>query len=222
MMDDIKLVIFDCDGVLIDSEFLALRSLVETLAEFGVSMDMHEAAARYAGRSISSTADVEARYNVKLPPEYLMRKRQRRDEMFRTQLRTLPDIGALISALPCKKCVASGSSLSRLGQTLASTDIWPLLSPHIFSAEQVAHGKPAPDLFLFAAEQMGVAPQECLVIEDSHAGMQAARAANMRAFGYIGGAHCPEGHAQTLLNGGAMRVFSDHADIAKALGLSLA
>jgi beta-phosphoglucomutase-like phosphatase (HAD superfamily) len=123
----------------------------------------------------------------------------------------------LINHLAIKKCVASSSSLGRLEHSLGLAGLWTYFAPHVFSAMQVKHPKPAPDLFLFAAQQMGVVPAECLVIEDSIAGVKAAKAAGMRVFGYIGGSHCNNEHGTTLMREGAEQVFAHMDQLAEVL-----
>jgi beta-phosphoglucomutase-like phosphatase (HAD superfamily) len=114
--------------------------------------------------------------------------------------------------------VASSSTLARLRHSLGLTGLYARFAPHVFSAEQVARGKPAPDLFLHAATEMGYAPARCLVIEDSTSGVRGAVAAGMRVWGFIGGGHCADGHAARLRDAGAERVFSHMADLPALLG----
>jgi beta-phosphoglucomutase-like phosphatase (HAD superfamily) len=113
--------------------------------------------------------------------------------------------------------VASSSAPDRIRHSLRLAGILPYFEPHIFSAKQVTRGKPAPDLFLFAAEQMGVAPRHCLVIEDSVAGVTAARAASMDVLGFTGGSHCLPGHGEKLAAAGAQAVFGSMAEVADRL-----
>lgn len=212
------LVIFDCDGVLIDSEGLVHEALVEVLAECGVNMPYQEAIERYVGLSSAfEKADIEARYNVTLPPDFFERRYERVTRIYNERLKPIRGVLDVIRAVPSKKCVASGSSLRRLRQALTLAGLWDIFDPYIFSTQQVTNGKPAPDVFLFAAAQMGVTPSECLVIEDSVAGVRAARAANMRVFGFTGASHCREGHGEILRREGADEVFEDMSSIVQRL-----
>ncbi len=212
------LIIFDCDGVLIDSEGLAHQALIDVLASYDIHLTMEEALKRYAGvSSASETADIRLRYQDKISSDYVERKNARRTELFEQSLKAISGIFELIDALPKKKCVASSSSPERLSQTLGLVGLWDRFAPHIFSSTQVKNGKPAPDLFLFAAEQMGVPPSSCLVIEDSIPGVRAAQAAKMRVFGFTGGSHCGSDHADKLRREGAEQVFSAMSQIAEAL-----
>jgi beta-phosphoglucomutase-like phosphatase (HAD superfamily) len=115
------------------------------------------------------------------------------------------------------RCVASNGHLERVRQRLALAGLLGYFEPHVFSAIQVAHGKPAPDLFLFAARQLGVAPKDCVVVEDSIPGVEAAVAARMPVVGFCGGGHCPEGHAYRLMAAGCSHVFAEMPDLAAFL-----
>jgi HAD superfamily hydrolase (TIGR01509 family) len=216
-----QLIIFDCDGVLIDSEWLALQALTEMLAENGVSLTLQEAFIRYAGKSaVSESGDLEKRYGVRLPPDFEHKKKVRRLQLFEERLERIPSISKLLYALQIKKCIASGSSPDRLRHSLSLVGLWDVFAPNIFSSAHVKNGKPAPDLFLLAAERMNTDPSECLVIEDSVAGVQAAKAAQMHIYGFTGGKHCDENHGERLLNEGAHRVFNHMDQIIDALHLN--
>jgi len=189
----IRLVIFDCDGVLVDSEGIALEVLVEALGKKGVSLTAEEAAERFLGRSLGSLAEtVRSEFGVEIDPPFLAGMREVLYARFRAELKPLPGVAAAIDALKRKDvacCVASSSQRERIELSLSVTGLLPQLTPHIFSATMVENGKPAPDLFLHAAAEMGVSPAACLVIEDSPAGISAARAAGMRVLAFTGGSH---------------------------------
>jgi HAD superfamily hydrolase (TIGR01509 family) len=213
-----ELIIFDCDGVLINSEPLSCHALVNTLAELGISVTLDDVVNTYVGiSSASMMALIEEKYHIKLPADFLQKKRQHTRALYKEELQAIPGIFEFIDVLPTKKCVGSSSSMEGLRNSLGMVGLWDRFAPHIFSAEQVKHGKPAPDLFLFAADQMGVLPSACLVIEDSVAGVRAAKAANMRVFGFTGGGHCGAGHADRLRHEGAEQVFAHMKDLRKAL-----
>lgn len=214
----LKLVIFDCDGVLIDSEVLMHRALIEALARYGVHMTCDEAIERYTGHpSNFEKEDIEARYHITLPPECFEIRRSIVSELYKKELRPIPGVLDLVATLAINRCVASGSMVERVENALEQVGLLPYFTPYIFSSQQVARGKPAPDVFLFAANKMGVDPASCLVIEDSAPGIQAAAAAGMRAFGFVGGSHCKEGLGSQLLREGAERVFTHMRDLARAL-----
>lgn len=186
----VELVLFDCDGVLVDSEPIAMRLLLETLDEAGLPLDADEAHARFLGRSLASTREILAEeYRIALTDAALAEMRGRLYAAFRSELRPIPGIAAALDALPCRFCVASSSQPERIELSLTVTGLWPRFQGRAFSATMVARGKPAPDLFLFAAERMGYAPAACLVVEDSPAGILAAQAAGMRVVAFTGGGH---------------------------------
>jgi len=189
----IRLVIFDCDGVLVDSEGIALEVLVEALAETGIGLTTNEAAERFLGRSLGSLTEVvRSEFGVEIDPAFLAGMRDRLYARFRAELAALPGVASAIDSLKAMQvscCVASSSQRERIELSLSVTGLLPRLSPHIFSATMVERGKPAPDLFLHAAAKMGVAPAQCLVIEDSPAGIRAAQAAGMKVIAFTGGSH---------------------------------
>jgi HAD superfamily hydrolase (TIGR01509 family) len=202
-----QLIIFDCDGVLIDSELIACRADSACLAEIGIAMSAEEVMDRYLGISAAAMcADIEQRSGQPLPPDFGERLRRRVAAAFETELVAMPGVLPMLQALPHRRCVASSSAPERLRHSLSITGLLHYFEPHVFSATQVARGKPAPDLFLFAAASMQVAPARCVVLEDSIPGVQAAVAAGMRAIGFTGGSHCRPGHAGRLRAAGAAAI----------------
>ena len=129
----------------------------------------------------------------------------------------MPGVADLLAALPAVRCVASNGHLPRVRERLALTGLLRFFDPHVFSASQVASGKPAPDLFLFAAQRFGTPPAYCIVVEDSIAGVEAAVAAGMPVIGFCGGSHCPADHADRLLAAGCARVFPHMTTLAAFL-----
>ena len=129
--------------------------------------------------------------------------------LFATSLEATPHIEETLAAIALPVCVASSGPPEKISASLNRVGLYDRFAPHIFSAMQVRHGKPAPDLFLFAAEQMQAAPARCLVIEDSLAGIAAAVAAGMTVLGFHGGSHCRPGHGDTLCAAGAIAAFDD-------------
>ncbi|HEV2188178.1 MAG TPA: HAD family hydrolase [Stellaceae bacterium] len=211
------LVIFDCDGVLIDSELLTIDVEVALLAEAGIAITADEIIERYVG--ISTTAmitDLEARFGRSLD-DFATRHAARVRDVFDRRLRAMPGVAEVLAALPARVCVASSSSPERLRHTLGVTGLYRHFEPHIFSATMVTRGKPAPDLFLYAAERMGAAPSHSIVIEDSLPGIEAAAAAGMTAIGFTGGSHCREDHAARLSAGGAAVVVQTMSQILPAI-----
>jgi HAD superfamily hydrolase (TIGR01509 family) len=202
------LVIFDCDGVLIDSEVIACRVDAACFAEIGLPITAEDVMERYVGTSARTMfADIEARHGVRLPEDFGLTLRERIAAAFETELKAMDGIEAVLDALPCARCVASSSAPDRLRHALSLTELLGRFDPHVFSATQVPRGKPAPDLFLFAAQRMGVAPARCVVVEDSMPGVEAGVAAGMRVLGFTGGGHCRPEHAERLRAAGAADVF---------------
>jgi len=213
----LPLLIFDCDGVLIDSETIACRAEAACLAECGILVSADEIIDRYLGISMATMlADLSTRLRHSvpaLPPDFAEILRARVAAAFEAALQPMPGIARLLETLPHPRCVASSSAPERLRQSLSLTGLLCLFQPHIFSATQVPRGKPAPDLFLFAARRMGMAPAGCVVIEDSVPGVQAATAAGMRVIGFTGGSHCRPGHAERLRAAGASVTCNELRDL---------
>jgi HAD superfamily hydrolase (TIGR01509 family) len=203
-----ELVIFDCDGVLVDSEVIACRTDAACLAEIGIAITADEIMDRYTGTSVAAmTADLGARYGKTVPADFADILHRRLRAAFETGLSAVTGVEDVLDALSCRVCVASSSTPERLRHSLSLTGLLRYFEPHVFSATQVARGKPAPDLFLFAARTMDATPEACLVIEDSVAGVEAAVAAGMPVYGFVGGGHCRPGHADRLRAAGASALF---------------
>src|SRR5437764_1595562 len=205
------LVIFDCDGVLIDSELLSIRADRECLRECGIELSADEILERYTGISFAGmVADIEAHHGP-LPPDFADRHRGHLWPLFERELQPIPGVTGVLDSLVCRICVASSGRPERLKHALSLVGLYDRFHPHIFSAVEVAHGKPAPDLFLHAAERMGVTPARCIVIEDSLPGVTAAIAAGMTVIGFVGASHCRPGDAARLAAQGAVAVIEDMA-----------
>ncbi|UPK27196.1 HAD family hydrolase [Bradyrhizobium sp. 195] len=206
----IDLIIFDCDGVLVDSEVISCRAHADVLTRHGYPITSDQVFARFLGRSTrQANLEIESELGRKLPEAY---HGELQDELFRSfeaDLEAIRGIHDVLDVVPQRVCVASSGSHQRMRVSLGSTGLYERLTPNIFSASQVTNGKPAPDLFLFAANEMGVPPQRCVVIEDSLAGIAGARAAGMTVFGFYGGSHCRDGYAETLREAGADLLFAD-------------
>lgn len=184
------LVIFDCDGVLVDSEPIAMRVLLGTLRDAGLSLDAETGYDRLLGRSLGDIRDLLAREFGLAPDDRLLAGMRRRlYAAFRAELRATPGVVEAVRQIGGEVCVASSSQPERIRLSLEVTGLLPHFDGRIFSSSMVARGKPAPDLFLHAAREMGFAPAECLVVEDSEAGIRAALAGGMRVVAYLGGTH---------------------------------
>ncbi|PIL18037.1 hypothetical protein P775_21690 [Puniceibacterium antarcticum] len=188
--DDIDLVIFDCDGVLVDSEMLSAEVLIAELAEIGIRMDQPYIRKHFLGRSFPTVArSISDTFKTDLPGGFEERYRASLLKRFETELRPTNGVESVLSRLICPACVATSSSPPRARNSLQVTGLASFFGPHVFTASQVANGKPAPDLFLFAADQMQVPPDRVLVVEDSRPGMTAGLAAGMHVLRYTGGGH---------------------------------
>ena len=192
MAQDWDLIIFDCDGVLIDSEVLSAEVLIDLLATEGIVFDIDQIRRHFLGRSFPTVSrHIREEMGHALDPGFEALYRARLLERFETQLKPMPGITRALDLLAARGvpvCVATSSSPPRVARSLDIVGLTPALA-HVFTASQVARGKPAPDLFLFAAEKMGVTPERVLVFEDSLPGLEAAEAAGMAAVRYTGGSH---------------------------------
>lgn len=212
------LIIFDCDGVLVDSEVLAVKALKQVLDQAGVPAN-EAMIGRYFGMK---QADILVRIahetGVAIPPDVPKQIWPATRAWFERGLKAMPGVERFLVALGERpRCVASSSGVERIRLSLALTGLDRFFGDDIFSAQQVANGKPAPDLFLFAAENMLTTPDRAVVVEDSVYGVQGAGAAGMRAFGFLGGSHIEPGHGDQLMRAGAVAVETSWEGLAKHL-----
>ncbi len=207
------LVIFDCDGVLIDSEIISAQMLIEALAQRGVVIDLAYVAQHFLGRSYPTVMETIRRdFHLDLPAAFEEDYRTRLLAAFEAHLQVMPHVAGVLAALRVPYCVATSSSPRRAQTSLTLAGLGHLVGPHLFTASMVARGKPAPDLFLHAAASMGVAPARCLVIEDSLTGIRAGLAAGMTVWRFIGGSHF-QGAPQPEPEGAAPQArFASFAD----------
>ncbi len=183
-------MIFDCDGVLVDSEPVSVRVLVDALRRKGLNMEEAEAYRRFLGRSLATiTKTMREEFAIEADESFLEDMRHDLYTRFRKELQPMAGIADALDGLDLRRCVASSSQPERIRLSLTLTGLIDKLEPNIFSAAMVARGKPAPDLFLHAASQMGADPENCIVIEDSPAGIEAGHRAGMAVFAFVGGSH---------------------------------
>jgi HAD superfamily hydrolase (TIGR01509 family) len=214
----VALIIFDCDGVLVDSEVIAHRLLAQMMGELGRPMTTAACIEQFAGRSLSDTlALAETMLGRPIPDELGQRYGRLLFERLRQDLKPVVGVAAAIAAIPYSRCVASSSSLERIRLSLEVTGLAPLFGKNVFSAEQVGRGKPAPDLYLFAAEKMAVAPGRCIVVEDTSPGVRAGVAAGMTVIGFIGSRYLQGDAQQHLTAAGASRVICSMAELPSAI-----
>jgi HAD superfamily hydrolase (TIGR01509 family) len=217
-------ILWDCDGVLIDSELLACKVVTDFYTRAGYSLTASEFFGRFAGQSRAQIAAIigqETGEDLAAAIDWAQEDAARK-ALFEERLQPVAGVTHLLERASTRKllmAVASGSGLGRLEHSLKLTRLWDLLAPHIYSSEQVARGKPAPDIFLFAADKLGVSPSRCLVVEDGQHGARAGKAAGMTVYGFIGGSHCSREWGVSLQQAGADAVFSDMPSLQAALGL---
>jgi HAD superfamily hydrolase (TIGR01509 family) len=210
-----ELVIFDNDGVLVDSEGHANRILSELLGECGRPMSRDDCVATFMGTSMAYVREIiEAELGTALPGDFEDRYHTRLFDVLRRELRPMPGVIEALDRLDAATCVASSGTHERIRLALTTTRLIDRFAGRIFSAQDVARGKPAPDLFLHAAAQLGVEPARCAVIEDSPLGIEAANAAGMTAFGFA--AFTPAARLRHARGG----VFTTMADLPTLLATS--
>lgn len=210
---DVDLVIFDCDGVLIDSELISARMLIATLRDFGVTVDMPYVARHFLGRSYPTVlGQIRKEFGVALPVDFEDEYRERLLAAFRKDLRAMPGVAKVLDRLAGPSCIATSSSPKRVTRSLSLVGLQDRFGTSVFTASQVQHGKPAPDLFLFAAARMGAEPGRTLVIEDSLNGIRAARAAGMTVWRFTGGSHIAEADRSGPASDGAAFSFADFGE----------
>jgi HAD superfamily hydrolase (TIGR01509 family) len=204
------LVIFDCDGVLVDSEIISASTLADNLTRIGFPVDLDYVNEHYLGRSFEVIdADHRRRSGRPLPKEFGDIWYGELFAAFRRELKPIAGVADVLRRLAIPKCVASSSTPARLMLALEVSGLAELCGSHVFDASMVRRGKPAPDLFLYCAERMGAAPTRTLVVEDSLAGIAAAVAAGMTAWAFVGGSHYGAGRdIDPLRRAGAARIFS--------------
>ncbi|SLN29390.1 6-phosphogluconate phosphatase [Roseivivax jejudonensis] len=212
-------MIFDCDGVLVDSEPIAVAVLSETMRAAGLSLTLEDVYARFLGRSLGAIrTDLAEADGLVLTDPQLAAMRLRLAERFMAELRPIAGVADAVQAIGAPVCVASSSQPERLALALGVTGLAPLFGGRVFSATEVAAGKPAPDLFLHAAARMNANPAAAVVVEDSPAGVRAARAAGMSVIGFAGGGHAgPAQLSRTLAALGPDALIDDMSALGPAI-----
>ncbi len=215
------LVIFDCDGVLIDSEAIFCAVDADALTRLGHATTASEISERFAGVPHQTAWNqLSSELNLKLPENWVGNLLLECDRRFQTELAPISGAANAIRAILERgeqACVASSTELSSLRVNLDRAGLLTLIEPNVFSVSQVKRVKPAPDVFLYAASQMGFDPSETIVIEDSVAGVLAAKRAGMRVFGFTGGGHAYGSLASRLSQAGAAFVCSSMDEVTDRL-----
>lgn len=207
-------MIFDCDGVLVDSEIIAVEVEIALLSGIGLDYEAGEFKTRFMGMSDKAfyaalDADCRARLGCALPSDFRDLVDRDKHAANEARLAAIPGIARVARSLGLPKAVASSSDKAHLAYKLRKTGLWDHFAPHIYSADHVTHAKPAPDLFLHAADALAIAPEHCLVIEDSVNGVRAGLAAGMRVWGFAGGGHMTDAVRANLAAAGAERIVED-------------
>jgi HAD superfamily hydrolase (TIGR01509 family) len=202
------LVIFDCDGVLVDSELLSAKVLMEQLADIGIDLSFDDFRQYFLGKKFAvAVAQLTERTQKKLPENFQSLYFEKLLSLFESELLPMTGVQHVLETMSIDFCVASSSIPPRLECALRVTELQSYFGSRVYSAAHVKNAKPAPDLFLHAAHVQRVAPERCLVIEDSEMGVMAANAAGMDVWHFIGGAHINAGH-----------MLSDDLHVAKVVG----
>lgn len=189
-MSDFDLVIFDCDGVLIDSEIISARMLVTELARLGLTIDLAYVERHFLGRSYPVVMEtIRREFGLDLPPDFEVQYREALLAAFQQELTIVPHVREVLETIGVPFCVATSSSPRRVEMSLNLVGLTGLVGDRVFTSTLVARGKPAPDLFLYAADRMGARPDRTLVIEDSLTGLRAGLAAGMTVWRFVGGSH---------------------------------
>lgn len=211
-------IVFDCDGVLVDSEIIANRVLAALLTRHGYSITAMESVKKFAGGSIPGVIQMVKDEGFDLPDDFEVMLRERDVKAFEAELEPVAGIEATLERLRhIPKCVASSGPPAKIQRNLEITGLIKYLDPHLFSGRLVPNPKPAPDLFHYAAKRMGVDTSDCIVIEDSAVGVLGAKRAGMRAFGFIGASHRTTDDIEKLRAAGADLVFDDMAELPELL-----
>lgn len=212
-----ELVIFDCDGTIMDSELLAAECEIEVLTEYGVQMTAKEFSQRFAGTSSEAVkAAMEDELGRSLPDDHIKTVKTKLKEKLWREAKAMPGAHELLDQLDQPRCVCSNADMEKLKIEMTRGELWDRFRPYVYSAHELENNKrkPEPDIFLHAAKEFEVQPNQCAVVEDSVAGILAAKRAGMRVIGFVGGSHTYQGHADALTEAGAETVVRRLIDVA--------
>ncbi|MBB4348403.1 MULTISPECIES: HAD family hydrolase [Rhizobiaceae] len=215
-MSGFDLILFDCDGVLVDSEIIAARVESQLLTEAGYPISVEEMGERFAGMTWKNILlSIEKEADIPLSASLLDKSEKLLDARLERDVKIIEGVKFALARLTTQRCICSNSSSARLDMMLTKVGLKPYFAPHIYSAKDLGPDrvKPKPDIFLHGAQQFGVDPSRCLVVEDSTHGVHAARAAGMRVVGFTGASHTYPSHADRLTDAGAETVISRMQDL---------
>lgn len=216
------MIVFDCDGVLVDSEVVAVDTELQVLAQHGIGFERDEYVRRFTGLApgdwhLGLATEIRQRTSRSPAPDLFETLDAAVERALEVRVQAISGAHAAVAAVAEPRCVASSTPRTALISRLQRTGLAELFGSAVFSADQVEKGKPAPDLFLHAASAMGAEPGDCVVVEDSLNGVRAARAAGMRAIGFTAGGHCPPDHSDALTAAGANTVVADFELLSEAI-----
>src|ERR1700676_196033 len=207
------LIIFDCDGVLGDSEVLSCRCLSQALARYGIDLGLDQALDLFLGRSMTAVVEHYEALGRSIPEQFSTELTAGVRAAFTSALCPIEGVSSVLEGLRMPHCVASSSDVDRVSLSLSLTGLAAHFDGRLYTAQMVERGKPAPDLFLYAAERMQADPRRTLVIEDSISGVRAAKTAGMTVWGFVGGSHYQSRDGKAILHAaGADRVFGRMSD----------
>lgn len=210
----ISTIIFDCDGVLVDSEFIASQVSLRMLEPYGVQMTLQDYARLFAGKVEEDIIGViKEEYDIALPKDYVPKLKLAIEHALDHELEAIPGVVETLSKIQQKVGVASNSRLVRVIHSLKTAGLSDIFEKNLFAAEMVDKPKPYPDVYLLAAQKMNVDPSKCLVVEDSTTGVTAAKSAGMHVIGFLGGSHIYEGHGQKLIEAGAFTTVQNMKEL---------
>ncbi|MDP9838257.1 HAD superfamily hydrolase (TIGR01509 family) [Neorhizobium huautlense] len=215
-MSGFDLIIFDCDGVLVDSEIIAAQVESHLLTEAGYPISAEEMGERFAGMTWRNILlQIEQEADIPLSASLLDKSEKLLDARLARDVKVIEGVKFALARLTTQRCICSNSSSARLDMMLTKVGLKPYFDGHVYSAKDLGPDrvKPKPDIFLHGAAQFGVAPERCIVIEDSSHGVHGARAAGMRVIGFTGASHTYPSHADRLTDAGAETVISRMADL---------
>ena len=214
-------VIFDCDGVLVDSEILANQTALQLLRPFGFTMSPQDYGSSFAGKVEEDILGIiQEEYGIDLPEDFNVQLRRAIDYRLDHELQPILGMKEVVAAVALPRAVVSNSRLARVEASLKMAGLSQAFSENVFAVDLVAHPKPAPDLYLYAARQLRIEPAACLVVEDSTSGVTAAHRAGMPVIGFLAASHIPPGHADTLRQAGAYVTVADARELTEQMRLA--
>lgn len=219
MNSNIELIIFDFDGVLVDSETMGCQIWSDVFKKHGMNVSAQDIMEKYTGKTGTLICSlVEQEYGYHIPDGFLDEVNETTESVMAQELKTVKGVLETLPLLSVPMCIASGSRPKRLNLCLDVTGLRCFFADEaVFSSHFVKNGKPAPDLFFYAAEKMNVIPEKCLVVEDSSSGIIGAKTAGMKVFGFLGGSHCTSARGIQLKESGADLLFDDFTKLPELL-----